>query len=187
MRVLKSPHHYKVTALGSCVKWPWGADHTSHFWHRSSALLAGTVWKVVGQHLIFSIFPNNFTVGTKSLVWLGAWEVGEVSTWHPTTICLFAWHPIRQYRRCGHARSQETWYCTEEKADECSISWRRVAQLPPADLIKWPNLNTWTQKVGLFFDTAGNQNWHFSCPDHLRNRSSPTWRSIIRRNSQITC
>ena len=34
---LLGSHNFMVTALGSCVKWPSGADHIGQLWHHSSA------------------------------------------------------------------------------------------------------------------------------------------------------
>ena len=46
-----------------------GVDHTGQLRHHPSTSSAVIVWKVVGQHLILNIIPNNFTVGTKQRVW----------------------------------------------------------------------------------------------------------------------
>ena len=47
----------------------WGVDHTNHFRYHPLASSAVIMWKVVDQHLILNIIPNNFTAGTKRKVW----------------------------------------------------------------------------------------------------------------------
>ena len=51
----------------------WGADRTSHFWHHMSPSPVVIMWKVVGQHLILNIIPNNFTVGIRREVCCCEW------------------------------------------------------------------------------------------------------------------